>query len=83
MVVPDVTDSPIFHRQASLEVLLDAGVRSVQSTPLSDSEGRVLGVLSTHYRHAKERAKNELRRINYWAHQGARLLEMHRLIAPS
>jgi len=34
VVVRDVTDSPVFHNSPALEVVLDAGVRSVQSTPL-------------------------------------------------
>jgi signal transduction histidine kinase len=34
-----------------LSVLVAAGVRAVQSTPLFDRTGRFLGILSTHYRH--------------------------------
>jgi hypothetical protein len=47
--VEDVTESPIFHGMPALEVLLDAGVRAVQSTPLVSSSGMILGVLSAHW----------------------------------
>jgi GAF domain-containing protein len=46
VTVTDITDSPIFDRP-TIEVLLDSGVRSVQSSPLLD-RGRIVGVLSTH-----------------------------------
>jgi hypothetical protein len=39
----------VFRYTPALEVLLDAGVRGVQSTPLVGDLGRLLGVLSTHH----------------------------------
>ena len=41
IVVEDVTQSEIFAGQESLGVLLDAGVRAVQSTPLLSSGGTI------------------------------------------
>lgn len=49
VIVEDVTESPVFHGTAALEVLLDAEVRAVQSTPLIGPSGTVLGILSTHW----------------------------------
>jgi hypothetical protein len=49
VTVEDVTESPIFFRKASLEALLDAGVREVQSTPVLGHSGAILGVVSTHW----------------------------------
>jgi len=49
VIVEDVTQSPIFYGTAALEVLLDASVRAVQSTPLIASSGFTVGVLSTHW----------------------------------
>jgi len=48
MVVPDVATDPLFSKD-SREVLLKASVRSVQSTPLIDSFGNLLGMVSTHH----------------------------------
>src|SRR5262249_49317273 len=47
--VEDVTKSPIFIGTPALNVLLEAGVRAVQSTPLLNRAGKVLGMFSTHY----------------------------------
>jgi PAS domain S-box-containing protein len=49
VVVEDVTTSEIFAGQPSLQVLLDAGVRAVQSTPMIGTDGNVLGVITTHF----------------------------------
>lgn len=50
VVIEDVTDSAVFADAPTLEVMLDAGVRAVQSIPLIGSSGVVVGVLSVHYR---------------------------------
>jgi hypothetical protein len=49
VIVEDVTHSPIFYGTAALEVVLDANVRAVQSTPVISSSGFTVGVLSTHW----------------------------------
>ena len=48
VAVEDITRSAIFAGHPSLQVLLDAGVRSVVSTPMIGSSGEVLGVISAH-----------------------------------
>jgi len=47
--VEDVASSPIFLHTRTLEVMLDAQIRAVRSTPLIDDIGRLLGVCSVHY----------------------------------
>lgn len=47
--VADVASDPLFQ-PGPREVLLQAGVCSVQSTPLRSAAGDFIGVLSTHYR---------------------------------
>jgi GAF domain-containing protein len=62
VIIEDVTQSKIFAGQAALKVLLDAGVRAVQSTPLLSSSGKLLGMISTHFdgnRHASARAPSQ------------------------
>lgn len=49
IIVEDITESPIFRGTPALEVLLDAGVRAVQSTPLIAGSGFMAGVISTHW----------------------------------
>jgi len=75
VVVSDVTDSPIFRQGDSLQVLLDAGVRSVQSTPIVSKSGTVLGMLSTHYRTVKTFAEKDLQLIYHFACEAAAIIE--------
>src|SRR5215475_10303862 len=49
VIIRDVTESPIFVGTPASEVVLNAGVRAVQSTPLLSRSGVVLGILSTHW----------------------------------
>jgi hypothetical protein len=59
VVVDDLTTSPIFAGRPTLEVMLSAGSRAVQSYPLLDASGDVLGMLSFHYRLPRPRAGNQ------------------------
>ncbi|HEY2774884.1 MAG TPA: ATP-binding protein [Candidatus Binatia bacterium] len=49
VVVENVLDSPVFADPWTLEVVLAAGIRAVQSTPLKSAAGHVLGTISTHF----------------------------------
>jgi GAF domain-containing protein len=48
IAVVDVQQDPAFHGHR--EVMEIAGVRAVKSLPIVASDGRVLGMLSTHFR---------------------------------
>jgi GAF domain-containing protein len=71
IVVEDIIQSEIFAGQESLDVLLDAGVRAVQSTPLLSSSGAVVGMISTHYCVPHRSTEHELRFIELLARQAA------------
>ena len=75
VIVPDVSNSPIFSSSDCLEVLLDAGVPAVQSTPLIGKSGQIWGTLSTHYRTVYRPSKKELRLLDYLAEWAAEILE--------
>ena len=75
VVVEDAAHSPIFCGTPSLEVLLDANVRAVQSIPLIGSGGQPLGVLSTHYRAPHVPSRRALACLEYYARQAADLVE--------
>lgn len=49
IIIKDVTQSPFIESQ-SLEVMLTAGIRAVQSIPLFSRTGQLLGMLSTYHR---------------------------------
>jgi hypothetical protein len=69
VIVEDVTQSAIFRGNQSLEVLLDAGVRAIQSTPVCTSSGTLVGVLSTHCRRPRRPTDYELTLIGHLARE--------------
>jgi PAS domain S-box-containing protein len=78
VIIEDVASSPVFAGTPSLEVMLAAGVRAVQSTPLVSRTGKVLGMFSTHYRRQHHPTERELRLLDLLARQAADLIERKR-----
>lgn len=50
VVVEDVENSPLFAGSAELDILRQASIRAVQSTPIQNAVGRVIAILSTYCR---------------------------------
>jgi len=75
VVVEDITQSPIFLGSNALNVLLNEGVRAVQSTPLVSRSGQLLGIISTHFSQIHTPAERELMLIDILARQAADILE--------
>lgn len=75
VIVPDVAGSAVVFNSDCVEVLLDAHVRAVQSTPIVGRSGRIWGVLSTHYRNVNRPSPTDLQLIDYYAGWAAALLE--------
>jgi hypothetical protein len=77
VMVEDVTQSPIFWGTSALEVLLDARVRAVQSSPLISASGATLGVLSTHWTSPRRLSNQEARQLNLLTRTFANCLQGH------
>jgi PAS domain S-box-containing protein len=75
VIVEDVTTSPIFAGTAALKVMLSAGCRAVQSTPLLTRAGRLLGIFSTHYGVPWRFSESDLRLLDLLARQAADFIE--------
>jgi PAS domain S-box-containing protein len=75
VIVEDVTKSPIFMGTPALDVQLAAGVRAVQSTPLVDRRGKVIGILTTHWSEPYSPDEQVLRYIDLLARQAADHIE--------
>ncbi|BCJ47521.1 hypothetical protein Aiant_81780 [Actinoplanes ianthinogenes] len=75
VVVEDVQQSDLFAGQPSLDVLLAAGVRAVQSAPLVSPDGRVFGMISTHFGAPHKPAERGLRMMDLVVRQAADYLE--------
>jgi signal transduction histidine kinase/ActR/RegA family two-component response regulator len=75
IVVPDVETSELFDGKPSRSVQLEAGVRALQATPLVSRSGRILGMISTHWRRPHDPGLRELRLLDMLARQAADAIE--------
>jgi len=73
-VVPDVRSSALFTEPAR-RVMLGANLRACQSTPIRSRDGRLLGMISTHFRARHRPTKRQLRRMDLLAGYAALLVE--------
>jgi GAF domain-containing protein len=83
VIVDDVVASPIFLGTNALEVMLDARIRAVQSTPLVGPSGRVVGVLSTHWRKPGRPDDRDLRLLDLLASRAGELVEQRVYVGSS
>jgi PAS domain S-box-containing protein len=58
----------------------EAGYRTIQSTPLTSRGGKMLGLLSTHFRTPRKFAGRELRMLDLYARQAADFIEQIQMI---
>jgi PAS domain-containing protein len=78
VIVEDVASSPLFSGTPERDVLLNANVRAVQSTPITDGVGKLLGVFSTHFYEPHLPDHRELRLLDLLARQAAASIERNR-----
>ena len=78
VIIDDVTQAPLFRNSSSLKVLLAAGVRGVQLTPLVSDSGELVGMFSTYYRTSPHLDEADLRWLDLMARQAADFLERRR-----
>jgi GAF domain-containing protein len=67
VVVEDVRTNPIFARTDVKDALIRARVLAVQSTPIFDPCGNVLGVISTHFSAPHRPTVRELQIVDFLA----------------
>jgi signal transduction histidine kinase/ActR/RegA family two-component response regulator len=78
-VVIDLEHQGLADAEGTLRLLIDAGVRSAQSTPLVTRAGRTVGMLSTHWAEShRQLSERELRFLDLLARQAAELIEWRR-----
>ena len=75
VIVEDVEGSPIFGRGRALDMQRKAGVRAVQSTPLVSRSGKIVGIVSTHYKTLRRPDDRALRLLDLLGRQTADLIE--------
>jgi PAS domain S-box-containing protein len=75
VIVEDVSTSPVFAASLARDVVLAAGVKAVQSAPLIDRSGALIGMFSTHFRQPHRPDHRELRLLDLLAHQAVSFIE--------
>jgi len=75
LVTEDVETCAFMSGADDLEAYRKSGLRAVQSTPLLSRSGRLLGMLSTHWRRPRGLSEAEARSLDVLARQAADLLE--------
>lgn len=80
VIIEDVTRSPVFAGSPTLAVLLEAGARAVQSTPLVSRSGEIVGMFTTLYRTPRNPGEVDLHLLDLLARQAADLIERMQVI---
>jgi signal transduction histidine kinase/response regulator RpfG family c-di-GMP phosphodiesterase len=75
VLVEDIACSPLVAGSEEGKVMLEAGVRAVQCTPLLSRAGEMLGMLSLHYRAPQRSEPGDLRALDLLARQAADFIE--------
>jgi PAS domain S-box-containing protein len=75
VIVSDVECSDFMAGSADLNVSRRAGIRAMHSTPLVSRSGRLLGMISTHWREPHQPTERALRSLDVLARQAADLIE--------
>jgi len=77
-ICSDVRECDFMQGTEDLAIFLKAGIISMQTTPLLSRSGRLVGMLSTHWRKPYEPPLGDLRRLDVLARQAADLIERAR-----
>lgn len=80
VVVPDLEAEPALACSEDLREYRRSRLRAVQSTPLVGDDGRVVGMLSTHWRQPREPSAAVLRRIDSLARMCASAVAAEQLV---
>ncbi|HEU5439757.1 MAG TPA: PAS domain S-box protein [Ktedonobacterales bacterium] len=77
-LAPDVETCDFMVGTEDLDFYRLSGIKAVQSTPLISRSGRLVGMISTHWREPHQPAERELRLLDVLARQAADLIERKR-----
>ena len=75
VVVSDLDAEQAWQGTPELRVLLADGIRAFQSTPLVSRDGRLLGILNTHYSRPHRPSDREMRNLDLLARMAADFIE--------
>jgi PAS domain S-box-containing protein len=78
VVVPDIETCDSMVGTPDLDEYRRSNIRAVQSTPLISRSGKLLGMISTHWREPHQPTERALRRLDVLARQATDLIERSR-----
>lgn len=78
IIVSDAEHCEFMTGTEDLSMLLEAGIHSMQTTPLISRGGSLMGMLSTHWRVPHQPSERELRFLDILARQASDLIERRR-----
>ena len=78
-IAPDVERCAFMAGSDDLATYLQTGIRAVQTTPLVSRDGKVVGMISTHWRAPHQPSERQLRLLDVLARQAADLMDNARL----
>jgi PAS domain S-box-containing protein len=81
LIVPDTEACDFIAGTGDVDAFRRSNIRAVQSTPLVSRSGRLLGMISTHWREPHQPTERELRSLDVLARQAADLIELSRVEA--
>jgi two-component sensor histidine kinase len=75
IIESDVETSDLLAGTADLDAYRQTGIRAVQSTPLVSRDGKLLGMISTHWRKPHRASERDLSQFDILVRQAADLIE--------
>ncbi|SDI49782.1 GAF domain-containing protein [Desulfosporosinus hippei] len=75
IIVPNVQECGFMLGTKDQAMYLQTGINAVQSTPLRSRNGRLIGMISTHWNGSHEPTERELRHLDVLARQVADIIE--------
>lgn len=78
VIVREVEKCEFLKGEKALQVYRAAGIRSIQSTPLISRAGKLVGMISTHWRSPHEPSERDLRLFDILVRQAADVVERTR-----
>ena len=78
VIAVDIEKCDFMKGSEDREMFLQTGIHACQTTPLLSRSGRILGMISTHWRQPHEPSERDLRVFDILARQAADLIERNR-----
>jgi PAS domain S-box-containing protein len=75
VIAKNVQECEFLIRLGGLQAYLAAGIHAMQSTPLISRDGKLVGMISTHWREAQEPSERDLRLFDILTRQAADVIE--------